>query len=86
MKPAPRECRNTNKKVHDVALRAGGVQRVWHDSAMNWHPGVSGKGGCRPTFSDQATQSCFSIKSLFSLPQRQPKGSTHNRLQSAGLD
>ena len=70
----------------NAALARRGSLSVWSDADLDWRAARTGKRGHPEVFSDQAIQTCLTLKVLFGLPLRQTVGLVAILIKMAGLD
>ena len=85
-KPSTPHYRTSNWSRYNAALKLRGSLSIWFDPALDWRATRTGKRGHPETFSDQAIQTCLTLKVLFGLPLRQTVGLVANLIKMAGLD
>jgi hypothetical protein len=83
---APTKYKTTNWSSYNDSLKQRGSLSIWFDPAMAWVPPPSGKRGRQQSFSDEAIQTCLTLKVLFGLPLRQTTGFVQSLLRLVGLD
>ena len=83
---APTKYKTTNWSAYNEALKRRGSLTIWFDPNMAWRPPPSGKRGRQQCFSDEAIQTCLTMKVLFGMPLRQTTGFVQSLLQLVGLD
>jgi len=85
-RPSPPRYRTSNRPAYNTALRERGSLTVWFDPKMTWGATPTGRRGGQEAYSDEAIQTCLTIKILFGLPLRQTAGFVASLLRLAGLD
>jgi hypothetical protein len=83
---APTKYKTTNWSAYNEALRRRGSLTIWFDPDMVWRPPPSGRRGRQRSFSDEAIQTCLTMKVLFGMPLRQTTGFVQSLLRLVGLD
>lgn len=85
-RPAPTRYRTLNWPAYNAALREHGSLTVGSDRIMTWDATPSGRRGGQQAHSDEAIQTCLTIKFLFGLPLRQTAALVESLLRLARLN
>ena len=85
-KPAPVTYKTTNWPAYNEALKRRGWLTIWFDPEMRWDAAPTGKRGRRQIYSDDAVQTCLTMKVLFGMALRQTTGFVQSLLRLVGLD
>ncbi|MCA3487628.1 MAG: transposase, partial [Rhodobacter sp.] len=75
-----------NWPAYRKALKRRGSLTIWFDPTMTWEAAPTGKRGRQPDDSDDATQTCLTMKVLFGMALRQTTGFVESLLRLIGPD
>jgi hypothetical protein len=85
-RPTPPAYKTRNWPSYNEALRRRGSLTIWFDPAMTWEAAPTGKRGRQPDYSDEAIQTCLTMKVLFGMALRQTTGFVESLMRLIGLD
>jgi len=87
VKTQPSTYRLRNWKDYNASLARRGSLTLWIEEGIEtfWlYPGLSGRRGASPTYSNRAIEACLAMRVLFRLPLRQTQGFVRSLLCLAG--
>jgi hypothetical protein len=85
-RPTPPAYKTRNWPSYNEALRRRGSLTIWFDPAMTREAAPTGKRGRQPDYSDEAIQTCLTMKVLFGMALRQTTGFVESLMRLIGLD
>jgi hypothetical protein len=85
-RPTSPTYKTRNWPAYNKALKRRGLLTIWFDPTMTWEAAPTGKRGRQPDYSDDAIQTCLTMKVLFGMALRQTTGFVESLLRLIGLD
>ncbi len=84
--PTPPTYKTSNWPAYTDALKRRGSLTIWFGPEMCWDAAPTGKRCRQPTYSDDAVQTCLTMKVLFGMALRQTTGLVDSLLRVVGPD